>query len=170
VLLINIIFYLQAWNYLLQQEQKAYLYSQESLDRTVAQLDRLLAVHLFFWIRQVLSDSERVGTRAFTLVSHGSRLHRSLGTTSITLKKKTARRLWLSSIDKQQSLIVADIFYFLCFTSETKEIIETTTRRPHLVHRMLAILPSKCCYIFSVKLNDLDKLSTTKNNTTVGIT
>ena len=112
----------------MQQEQKAYLYSQERLDRTVAQLDRLLAVHLFFWIRQVLSDSERVGTRAHTLVSHSSRLRHSLGTTSITLKKKNARRLWFSSIDKQQSLMVADIFYFLCFTSETTEIIENYTQ------------------------------------------
>ena len=34
------------------------------------------------------------------------------------------------SIDKQQSL-VADIFYSLWFTSETKKIIEKTTRRPH---------------------------------------
>ena len=71
---------------------------------------------------------ERVGTRAHTLVSHSSRLRHSLGTTSITLKKKNARRLWFSSMDKQQSLMVADIFYFLCFTSETTEITENYTQ------------------------------------------
>ena len=65
--------------------------------------------------------------------------------------------------------MVADIFYFLCFTSETTEIIENYTQATFSTPNASYFTIKALLYI-SVKLNDLDKLNTTKNNTTVGIT